>query len=294
MVNFEASMDLVMERGFGQDRAVGSFRRMIALMGHSDDFVPEPQCKSNLCRTWKKRRYPHDCPDSNADCGFDSLCTREILYKIPGNFARSNLNSFSSSRSSLNSPILKPMLIAVFTAECLATNYAMIALPNIKIMDALVFIAAFLFDWTVGVGIAISTWAVYGFVNPYGQAGFPLILFLMMGECFYAIGGASLRKTSVAEQLLAEKRLSADFAVIAMFGTAGLALTFAYDVLTNFATYIFVSNSLYQALLIGLVTGAPFAILHELSNLGIFALVSPVAILVAHRFSRTQRGFSRI
>jgi hypothetical protein len=221
---------------------------------------------------------------------------REILYKIPGNFARINLNSFSSSssRRSLTSPILKPVLIAVFTAECLATNYAMIALPNIKIMDALVFIAAFLFDWTVGVGIAISTWAVYGFVNPYGQAGFPLILFLMMGECFYAIGGAGLRKTSVAKQLLAERRLSADFAVIAMFGTAGLALTFAYDVLTNFATYIFVSNSLYQALLIGLVTGAPFAILHELSNLGIFALVSPVAILVAHRFSRIQRGFSRI
>lgn len=186
------------------------------------------------------------------------------------------------------------MLIAVFTAECLATNYALIALPNIKIMDALVFIAAFLFGWTVGVGIAISTWAVYGFVNPYGQAGFPLILFLMMGECFYAIGGASLRKTSIAKQLLAERRHSADFAIIAMFGTAGLALTFAYDVLTNFATYIFVSHSLYQALLIGLVTGAPFAILHEISNLGIFALVSPVAILVAHRFSRIQRGFGQI
>src|SRR5467141_1791052 len=169
---------------------------------------------------------------------------REILYKIPGNFARINLNPFSSSRRSLTSPILKPVLIAVFTAECLATNYAMIALPNIKIMDALFFIAAFLFDWTVGVGIAISTWAVYGFVNPYGQAGFPLLLFLMMGECFYAIGGAGLRKTSVAQQLL-----------------------------------------------IGLVTGAPFAILHELSNFGIFALVSPVAILVAHRFSRIQRGF---
>ena len=204
------------------------------------------------------------------------------------------MNSFSSSGRSLTSPILKPVLIAVFTAECLATNYAMIALPNIKIMDALVFIAAFLFGWTVGVGIAISTWTVYGFVNPYGQAGFPLILFLMMGECFYAIGGASLRKTSVAKQLLEERRVSADFAVIAMFGTAGLALTFAYDVLTNFATYIFVSNSLYQALLIGLVTGAPFAILHELSNLGIFAFVSPVAILFAHRFSRIQRGLSRI
>lgn len=204
------------------------------------------------------------------------------------------MNSFPPSRGSITTPMMKPVLIAVFTAECLATNYAMIALPNIKIMDALIFVAAFLFGWAVGVGIAISTWAVYGFVNPYGQAGFPLILFLMMGECFYAIGGASLRKTSIAKELLAERRLSADFAVIAIFGTAGLALTFAYDVLTNFATYAFVSNSLYQALLIGLVTGAPFAILHELSNLGIFALASPAAILVAHRFTRIQRGLGQI
>jgi hypothetical protein len=204
------------------------------------------------------------------------------------------LTTFLAGHSLLSSPIVKPALIAVFTAECLATNYAMIGLPNVKIMDALVFMAAFLFDWTVGVGIAISTWAVYGLVNPYGQAGFPLILFLMMGECFYAFGGAILRKTSVAKELLAEKRRSADFSVVAIFGTAGLALTFAYDVLTNFATYIFLSSSLYQALLIGLVTGAPFAILHELSNLGIFALVSPVAIAVAHRFTLNQRGFRQI
>ena len=286
-VDLMACMGFTMDSRFGQYRPLGSFGRIVTFMRDRDDLVSKTQGKRNFRRAGKERRDPHDHSRYRES-------PREILYKIPGNFARINLNSFSSSRSSLNSPILKPMLIAVFTAECLATNYAMIALPNIKIMDALVFIAAFLFDWTVGVGIAISTWAVYGFVNPYGQAGFPLILFLMMGECFYAIGGASLRKTSVAKQLLAERRLSADFAVIAMFGTAGLALTFAYDVLTNFATYIFVSNSLYQALLIGLVTGAPFAILHELSNFCIFALVSPVAILVAHRFSRIQRGFSRI
>jgi hypothetical protein len=186
------------------------------------------------------------------------------------------------------------MLIAVFTAECLASNYAMIALPNVKLMDALVFMAAFLFDWTVGIGIAVSTWAIYGFVNPYGQAGFPLIFFLMIGECFYAIGGAGLRRTSIAKQLLDERRLSSDLSIMVIFGIAGLTLTFAYDVLTNFATYMFVSNSLYQALLIGVITGAPFAILHEFSNLWFFALVSPAAIMVAHRFTINQGSFKRI
>jgi hypothetical protein len=178
-----------------------------------------------------------------------------------------------------SNPIVKTALISVFTAEALATNYAMIGLANIKLMDALVFLAAFLFGSTVGFGIAISTWAVYGFVNPYGQAGFPLIFFLIIGECFYAVGGAVLRRTSTAKQLLAEKRLASDLSIAAIFGVSGLALTFAYDVLTNFATYMFLSSSLYQALVIGLITGAPFALIHEFSNFWLFALVSPAAIL---------------
>ena len=193
-------------------------------------------------------------------------------------------------RGMFSSPIIKPTIIAVFTAEALASNYAMTGLPNVKIMDVLIFIAAFLFGWSVGIGIAVSTWAVYGFVNPYGQAGFPLIIFLVVGECFYAIGGAALRRTSVAKQLLAEKRASSDLGIIVIFGVAGLALTFLYDVLTNFATYMFVANSFYEAFLVGMITGAPFALTHELSNLIFFAAVSPAAIIAAGRFSKKQGG----
>lgn len=183
---------------------------------------------------------------------------------------------------------MRTALVAVFTAEALVTNYLMIGLANVKLMDALIFIAAFLFGWTVGVAVAISTWAVYGFVNPYGQAGFPLLLFLMVGECFYALGGAALRRSRVAQQLLAEKRLSSDFEVAFMFGIAGLSLTFAYDLLTNFATYMFLANSLYQALIVGVITGAPFALIHEISNLVIFALVSPAGIIAARRVAQSH------
>ena len=207
-----------------------------------------------------------------------------------GNFARFHLTSAFGGRGMFSSPIIRPTMIAVFTAEALASNYAMTGLPNIKIMDALIFIAAFLFGWSVGIGIAVSTWSVYGFVNPYGQAGFPLIIFLVVGECFYAIGGAALRRTSIAKQLLAEKRASSDLGIIFIFGVAGLALTFLYDVLTNFATYMFLANSLYQAFLIGMITGAPFALTHELSNLIFFALVSPAAIIAARRLTKNQRG----
>jgi hypothetical protein len=194
------------------------------------------------------------------------------------------------ARSPLSNPIVKSSLIAVFTALSLATNYTLIDFANVKLMDALVFIAAFLFGWTVGTGIAISTWAVYGFLNPYGQAGFPLIIFLMAGECFYAIGGALMRRSSIAQQLLSDRRLLSDVEIAIIFGVAGIALTFAYDVLTNFATYMFLANSLYDALVIGIITGAPFAVVHEVSNLIFFALATPAGIVAGRRIILSYRN----
>src|SRR5207245_4258080 len=80
----------------------------------------------------------------------------------------------------------------------------MIDIPNVKLMDAFVFIAAFLFGLEVGLGTAISIWAVYGFINPYGQDDLTLLLFLMTGECLYALAAALLSRTSIARELIAK------------------------------------------------------------------------------------------
>ena len=185
----------------------------------------------------------------------------------------------------------KATLVAVFAALALATNYALIALPNIKLMDALVFIAAFLFGLRLGIGVAASTWLVYGFVNPYGQADFVLLSFLIVGECFYAVAGAVLSRTSLARDLLRGSRayrplspVSSNSKLGFVFALVGFQATFAYDILTNFGSWIFKTNSLYQAFLIGMITGAPFALLHEGSNIFFFAAVAPVVIVTTKRF----------
>ena len=176
---------------------------------------------------------------------------------------------------------MKVALIAVFTALSLGTNYAMIDIPNVKLMDALVFIAAFLFGLEVGLGSAISIWLIYGFINPYGQADPVLLLFLMTGECFYAIAGAFLRRASAAQDLLNNGRPYKRMGLL--FGLIGFQATFAYDVLTNFGSWIFKTSSLYQALIIGLITGVPFAIIHEASNIVFFSTVVPLAIIASKR-----------
>jgi hypothetical protein len=176
---------------------------------------------------------------------------------------------------------MKAVLTAVFTALCLGTNYAMTSLPNVKIMDALVFIAGFMFGLDVGCGVAIMTRLVYGFFNPYGPAPFPLILFLIAGECFYAVAGVALRKWSLTGDLLKAKNSFRGMSYL--FGLVGFVATFAYDALTNFATYLFLVDSLYQAFIIGMITGVPFGVLHELTNVVFFATVVPATIAATRR-----------
>lgn len=182
--------------------------------------------------------------------------------------------------------IVRIAVVAVFAALALATNYALIGIPNVKIMDALVFLAAFLFGLKVGAAVGASTWAVYGFINPQGSADLILLSFLITGECFYALAGAGLRKTTIAQDLLESERFQRGFSLV--FGTVGLLATLAYDVLTNFASWLFLTTSPYDALIVGLITGAPFALVHEISNLVLFSTAAPAAIVAAKRFRLTQ------
>ena len=59
--------------------------------------------------------------------------------------------------------------------------------------------------------------------------------------------------------------------------------TFAYDALTNFGDKLPYTNSPYQAFLIGMITGAPFALFHELSNIAFFATIVPAALYATRR-----------
>ncbi len=176
----------------------------------------------------------------------------------------------------------KASLIAAFTAVSLGTNYVLATVPNVKVMDAVVFIAAFLFGLDVGLGAAFFSRLVYGYVNPWGQVGLDLLVFLVIGESFYALAGSLLRRWLFVKGLTVEKGTYAGWGIV--FGVTGLVSTFAYDVLTNFGSYVFITTSLFNALIIGMATGAPFAIIHEVSNFVFFATIAPVTIISTNRF----------
>ena len=197
------------------------------------------------------------------------------------------------------------MIVAVFTALSLATNYSLIGFQNVKLMDTLVFIVAFLFGVRLGIGVAVSTWLVYGLVNPNGVDGPVILSFLILGECFYAVSGAILSRTSVGQELSRVKptddnsRITGRTGLLLrniarrvrnlnptrslVFALVGLQATFGYDLLTNFASWLFLTTSLYQAFIIGNIIGAPFSVAHEGSNTIFFATVAPAVIVAARR-----------
>lgn len=191
----------------------------------------------------------------------------------------------------------------------MSTDYVMAPWPNMKLMDTLVFLSAFLFGLRVGVGVGTLTWLIYGFANPYGPVS-PILLFQIVGETFYAIAGAILSRTNFATLVLQRKRLGTRiativFVVVPVVGFIGLIGALAYDVLTNTGTWFIqlydpsknLAMTLSQSFTIGLITmnfPFPLGIIHQASDMFFFAVATPLVIVATSTLglipSRTKRS----
>jgi len=169
-------------------------------------------------------------------------------------------------------------LLALFSAVPLATNYLLLPLPNVKLMDAFVFSAAFTLGWTYGALSAIIIWLVYGTLNPLGSNPYTLAM-VIGGEMLYVVGGALLARGSTR----AVGRASSLLRRSLVFGTTGLLLTLGYDLFTNAATGIV----FYGSVLTGLLTmnfPLPLGIIHEASNFVFFSVFVPLLVSLTAYF----------
>lgn len=171
---------------------------------------------------------------------------------------------------------VKITIIVTFCALAIGTNYALIGIPNIKLMDLIVFIGGFFFGSIVGSSIGMASWLIYGSLNPYGSD--PRIwVATMLAETIYGITGGllgkTLRSTSLSSQRL---RLSI------LFATMGFLPTFLYDLITN-TVYASVFGT---PVIVAIFLGAPFAVLHEGANFLIFGVLSVPTITALRKVVR--------
>ena len=183
-------------------------------------------------------------------------------------------------------------LVAVFSALSLGTNYAMISLPNIKIMDTLYFISAFFFGLSVGLPTVIVTRTVYASLNPFGTASPELIFVLIAGDCLYILSGAFARRTNLLGR-------AGRFDRSLSFGFLGLFSAFGFDLLTNFAEGLIAVTGpslqvyLTRAFIWGLVTmnfPLPMGVFHEVSDFVFFSTIAPAAILLISKTAFVGHG----
>ncbi|MDH5375773.1 MAG: ECF transporter S component, partial [Candidatus Bathyarchaeota archaeon] len=88
---------------------------------------------------------------------------------------------------------LKVSIVATLVALCVATNYALVGVFQVKAMDFIVFVGGFCFGPFAGAFIGILSWTVYGVINPYGFI--PQVwLATMFSEAIYGLLGGLLGK----------------------------------------------------------------------------------------------------
>ena len=162
-------------------------------------------------------------------------------------------------------------VIAVMTAASIVSNYLLIGVFNVKLMDLIVFSSGFLFGPTVGASVGILTWLVYGTLNPYGFS-LPILISTSLMESLYGIVGGLLGSKGTG-------RMGAGLTANLKYGIVGFLLTFIYDLVTN----IVFGLTAGIPLTVALITGIPFAIAHEVSNAVFFFLGAPPLISAVSR-----------
>ncbi len=175
--------------------------------------------------------------------------------------------------------IRKVSTVATLTALCIGTNYVLVGIHQVKVMDFVVFVGGFCLGPLVGASIGILSWLVYGTINPYGFV--PQVwLATMFSEAIYGLVGGFLgAKFAPANFKGARLKLSI------FFGTIGFILTFFYDLATN----VVYASVFDLPIIVAIFFGAPFTILHQVSNAAIFGMSSIPAITVLEKLLGSER-----
>jgi uncharacterized membrane protein len=163
----------------------------------------------------------------------------------------------------------KLAVIISLTALSIATNYALIGVYNVKLMDFIVFISGFCFGPMVGAFVGVLSWTIYGTLNPHG---FVLSIWLatMFSETIYGLVGGFLGRNFNSLQLKKEwKEASVFFAIL------GVMSTLIYDVVTNIVFGLSSGINVIIAIFSGFF---PFGLVHVVSNAIFFAVGSVPAI----------------
>ncbi|MBS7632740.1 ECF transporter S component [Candidatus Bathyarchaeota archaeon] len=156
--------------------------------------------------------------------------------------------------------------VSALTALSIGSNYAMISLHNVKLMDLIVFVGGFCFGPVAGALIGVFSWVIYGSLNPRGFL-LPIWLATMFSEPIYGVVGGLVRRGVDPQEFKAFKQQQVNTSIF--FGVVGLFLTFIYDLITNIVFGLVNNMSVLFAVIFGFAT---LGLIHMASNAFFFGI----------------------
>lgn len=177
----------------------------------------------------------------------------------------------------------KVALVATFTALIVGSDFALAGIPNVKLLDTVVFLAAYLFGFRIGASVGILSELIWSYVSPWGTAGY-IAPFLFLGEVVFAVAGYSAARFWSGEPVF---RSGKNF----VFGGLLALCAFLWDLETDFGTALIVSwPSVTVDKVEGFILlGVPFMLSHEVSDFLFGMLFVPIIIILVPRLAPNHR-----
>ncbi|MDA4124951.1 MAG: hypothetical protein OK438_05825 [Thaumarchaeota archaeon] len=181
-------------------------------------------------------------------------------------------------------------VIPVFAALIVGSDLVLAGIPNVKLVDTLVFVSAYVYGFRVGASVGILSEFLWAYLSPWGMPGY-IAPFLIAGEVVYALAGFLAAKFWKGSPGVPSGKSI-------FIGSILVLCAFFWDLETNLATALvqFWPTVTLAHVAATLVSGIPFMLSHEVSDFMFGMVFAPVIILLIPRLmARTQRiGFGTI
>jgi hypothetical protein len=173
-------------------------------------------------------------------------------------------------------------VVATFSALIVGSDFALSPFYNVKLLDTLVFVCAYVFGLRIGASVGIVSETAWSFVSPNGIAGV-ITPFLVGGELLFAVAGWA------ASKAWGGRFRPLSFYPVFMGATMAIC-AFLWDLETNLATALFQywpSPTLGEYIVTAFGPLAiPFTLAHEVSDLAFGIVLVPMFIVLIPRVFR--------
>lgn len=170
----------------------------------------------------------------------------------------------------MQTPIRKLAYLGVFIALVMGVGFALVIVPNVELVTALIFLAGVLMGWRSGILIGGVGEMLFSVFNPMGSGLlFPPMLVAQVISMGIVGGVGGLCRSLILDE-------NPSFGRNLIIGAIGFGLTLFYDILVSLA-FPLTAGFNWKGIVSTLLAGVVFSALHLVVNTMIFMGLVPFA-----------------